>query len=40
MSFPEFVYMTQNTPFFRIFHVFTPLNAVRAYSVPGPEKQP
>ena len=32
MSFPKFVYMTQNTPFFPILHVFAPLNAVRAYS--------
>ena len=26
MSFPKFVYMTQNTPFFPILHVFAPLN--------------
>ena len=32
MSFPKFVYMTQNTPFFPILHVFAPLNPVRAYS--------
>ena len=32
MSFPKFVYMTQNTPFFPILHVFAPLNAVRAHS--------
>ena len=32
MSFPKFVYMTKNTPFFPILHVFVPLNDVRAYS--------
>ena len=32
MFFPKFVYMTKNTPFFPIFHVFAPLNDVRAYS--------
>ena len=31
MSFPKFVYMTKNTPFFPILHVFAPLNDVRAY---------
>ena len=31
-SFPKFVYMTKNTPFFPILHVFAPLNDVRAYS--------
>ena len=28
----QFVYMTKNTPFFPILHVFAPLNDVRAYS--------
>ena len=32
MFFPKFVYMTKNTPFFPILHVFAPLNDVRAYS--------
>ena len=32
MSFPKFDYMTKNTPFFPILHVFAPLNDVRAYS--------
>ena len=32
MSFSKYVYMTKNTPFFPILHVFAPLNAVRAYS--------
>ena len=32
MSFPKFVYMTKNTPFFPILHVFAPLNDVCAYS--------
>ena len=32
MSFPKFVYMTKNTPFFPILHVFAPLNDVWAYS--------
>ena len=32
MSFPKFVCMTKNTPFFPILHVFAPLNDVRAYS--------
>ena len=32
MSFPKCVYMTKNTPFFPILHVFAPLNDVRAYS--------
>ena len=32
MSFPKFVYMSKNTPFFPILHVFAPLNDVRAYS--------
>ena len=32
MSFPKFVYMTKNTQFFPILHVFAPLNDVRAYS--------
>ena len=32
MSFPKFVYMTTNTPFFPILHVFAPLNDVRTYS--------
>ena len=32
MSFPKYVYMTKNTPFFQILHVFASLNAVRAYS--------
>ena len=32
MFFPKFVYMTKNTPFFSILHVFAPLNDVRAYS--------
>ena len=32
MSFPKFVNMTKNTPFFPILHVFTPLNDVRAYN--------
>ena len=32
MSFPKFVYMPKNTPFFQILHVFAPLNDVRAYS--------
>ena len=31
MSFPKFVTMTKNTPFFPILHVFAPLNNVRAY---------
>ena len=31
-SFPKFVYMAKNTPFFPILHVFAPLNDVRAYS--------
>ena len=32
MSFPKFVYMTKNTPFFRILHVFfSPLNDVHAF---------
>ena len=35
MSFPKFVYMTKNTPFFPILHVSAPLNDVRAYSAPG-----
>ena len=33
MSFPKFVYVTKNTPFFPILHVFAPLNDVRLYSV-------
>ena len=32
MLFPKFVYMTKNTPFFPILHVFAPLNDVRVYS--------
>ena len=32
MSIPKFVYMTKNTPFFPILHVFAPLNDVRAYT--------
>ena len=32
MFFPKFVYMTKNTPFFLILHVFAPLNYVRVYS--------
>ena len=32
MSFPKFVYMTKNTPYVPILHVFAPLNDVRAYS--------
>ena len=32
MFFPKFVYMTKNTPFFPILHIFAPLNNVRAYS--------
>ena len=32
MFFPKFVYLTKNTPFFPILHVFVPLNDVRAYS--------
>ena len=32
MGFPKFVYMTKNTSFFPILHVFAPLNDVRAYS--------
>ena len=32
MFFPKLVYMTKNTPFFQILHVFAPLNDVRAYS--------
>ena len=31
ISFPRFVNMTKNTPFFPILHVFAPLNDVRAY---------
>ena len=31
VSFPKFVNMTKNTPFFLILHVFAPLNYVRAY---------
>ena len=31
-SFQKFVYMTKNTPFFPILHVFAPLNDVRTYS--------
>ena len=31
MSFPKFVNMTKNTPFFPILHVFASLNDVRAY---------
>ena len=31
MSFPKCVYMTKNTPFFPILHVFAPLNDVHAY---------
>ena len=31
MSFPKFVYMTKNTQFFPILHVFSPLNDVYAY---------
>ena len=30
--FPKFIYMTKNTPFFPILHVFAPLNDVRVYS--------
>ena len=34
MSFPKFVYMTKNTPFFHILHVFAPLNqGLRASSL-------
>ena len=32
MFFPKFVYVTKNTPFFPILHVFASLNNVRAYS--------
>ena len=32
MFFPKFVFMTKNTPFFQILHVFAPLNDVRTYS--------
>ena len=31
MSFPKFIDMTKNIPFFPILHVFAPLNDVRAY---------
>ena len=31
MSFPKFVYMTKNTPFFPILHIFAPLNDEREY---------
>ena len=31
MSFPKFVNMPKNTPFFPMLHVFAPLNDVRAY---------
>ena len=31
MSFPKFVTVTKNTPFFTILHVFAPLNDVHAY---------
>ena len=31
MSFPKFVNMTKNIPFFPILHVFAPLNDVHAY---------
>ena len=32
MSFPKFVNMTKNTPFFPILHVFAPLNDVSVYT--------
>ena len=32
MFFPKFAYLTKNTPFFPILHVFAPLNDVSAYS--------
>ena len=32
MFSPKFVYVTKNTPFFPILHVFAPLNDVRTYS--------
>ena len=40
MSFPKFVNMTKNTPFFPILHVFAPLKDVPACTLPGSEKQP
>ena len=39
MSFPKFVYMTKNTSFFPILHVFDP-STMYVRTVPGPEKQP
>ena len=31
MSFPKFVNMTKNTPYFPILHILLPLNDIRAY---------
>ena len=36
MSFPKFVNMTKNTPFFPILHVFAP--TMYACTLPGPEQ--